>query len=88
MPWLRGLFGEEWASLRIGVLAGLAEKHHAETTEGEGGEEEERKRGAQLRGTLLLCGMPQPRELLPDSHLGLPGQAASLMGGKNATLRI
>lgn len=82
--WLRGLFGEEWASLRIRALAGLAEKHRAETTEGEGGgeEEEERKRGAQLQGTPLLCGMAQPQELLADSYPGLPGQAASLIGGK------
>lgn len=46
IPWLRGLFGEEWASLRIHVLADVPEKHSTETTKGEGGEEEDgTKRG-------------------------------------------
>lgn len=37
---------------------------------------------------LPLCHMAQPQELLFDSHLGLPGRAASLIGGKNATICI
>lgn len=51
IPWLRGLFGEEWASLRIRVLADVPEKHSTETIEGEGGEEDDdTKRGVQHEG--------------------------------------
>lgn len=42
IPWLWGLFGEEWASLRIRLLVGLPEKHSTKTTEGEGGKKERR----------------------------------------------
>lgn len=77
IPWLWGLFGEEWASLRIRLLVGLPEKHSTETTEGEGGEE-----GTERGAWHESCCSAQPQELSADSRLGLPAWVPSLVGRK------
>lgn len=77
IPWLWGLFGEEWASLRIRLLVGLPEKHSTETTEGEGGEE-----GTERGAWHESCCSAQSQELSADSRLGLPAWVPSLVGRK------
>lgn len=80
IPWLRGLLEEQWASLRIRVLAGLARKHCAETTER--GEEKKGRAGCSSQGRRSSAAWPSLGGCwLTHAQLCLVGQHP-LMKGK------